>query len=164
MKNIFTIIAATILGFSQAFAGETAVAKAPVVVQEELGLTAKAFAVSVIEDSNDYVFGGGVSLEVPVFYDLNLEINGSLLEDELYTVGANIIYYVPVSESISLYAIGGGGYEFETDQWTVGAGAGVKYTLTKELSLFADGVYNWTVENDLEDGVVSVRVGVGFSF
>ena len=166
MKNVLTIIVAGIIALtSNIQAGTTSVAKAPIVVQtESVGITAKAFAASVIEDTDTYAFGGGVSLEVPVFYDLNLEIVGSLFEDELYTVGANVIYYVPVSESFSVYAIGGGSYEFETDQWTVGAGAGVKYSLSSQISLFADGVYNWTVENSNEDGVVVARVGVGFSF
>lgn len=167
MKNTLIAIVASIItmtGFVNA--GTAPVAKNPVITQssEPLGITAKAFGASVIEDTDTYALGGGVSIEVPVFLDLNLEVVGSVFEDELYTAGLNALYYIPVSESFSVYAIGGGAYEFETDQWTVGAGAGVKYSLSTQLSLFADGVYNWTVENDSEDGVVVARVGVGFTF
>lgn len=167
MKNkIIAIVASIVALVSPVLAGTPTVAKSPVVTQvaEPIGITAKAFGASVIEDTDTYALGGGVSLEVPVLVDLSLEVVGSVFEDELYTVGANVLYYVPVTEVFSVYAIGGGAYEFETDQWTVGAGAGVKYALSSQLSLFADGVYNWTVENDAEDGVVVARVGVGFSF
>lgn len=167
MKNtLIAIVVGLVTMVSSVYAGTTTVDKTPVVTQvaEPLGITAKAFGASVIEDTDTYALGGGVSLEVPVFLDLNLEVVGSVFEDELYTVGANVLYYVPVTEVFSVYAIGGGAYEFETDQWTVGAGAGVKYALSAQLSLFADGVYNWTVENDTEDGVVVARVGVGFTF
>jgi hypothetical protein len=134
------------------------------VVDNSLQFTAKAFAASVIEDTDTYAFGGGVSLEVPLFYDLKLEAVGSLFEDQLYTVGANVLWYVPVTDNLSLYTLAGGAYEFETDQWTVAVGGGVKYSLSNSLSLFVDGSYNWTVQNDNEDGVVLVRTGIGFSF
>lgn len=162
MNKVTSLIAALVCA-ANLVAGEKTVA--PVVVQDtSLGLTAKAFAASVIEDTDTYAIGGGVSLEVPVFYNLSLEAVGSVFEDELYTVGANVLYTVPVSESFSVYALSGGSYEFETDQWTVSAGGGVKYALSKQFSLFADGAYTWTVEDSNEDGVVLVRAGVGFSF
>ena len=161
-KLIALVVALTSISFSQAGESKKVVAVTPVV--ESLGLTAKAFAASVIEDTDTYAFGGGVTLEVPVFQNLKLEAGGSIFEDELYTVNANVLYYIPVTDTFSVYAIGGGSYEFETDQWTVGAGAGVKYALSSQLSLFADGVYNWTVEDTSEDGVVVARVGLGFTF
>lgn len=165
MKNkLIAILAAFTAFVVTANAGQTVVATQPVVVNEPSGFVAKAFAASVIEDTDTYAFGGGVSLEVPVFYNLKLEAVGSVFEDELYTVGGNVLWYAPVAEDFSVYALAGGSYEFETDQWTVLAGGGVKYSLNSRLSLFADGAYNWTVEDSAENGVVVVRVGVGFEF
>lgn len=156
---IVTLVSSAVI----AVAGEKNVV-VPVETPSSVGVTVKAFAASVIEDTDTYAVGGGVSLEVPIVYNLKLEAVGSLFEDELYTAGANLLYYIPVTEAFSVYAIGGGSYEFETDQWTAGAGAGLKYALSSQFSVFADGVYNWTVENDSEDGVVTARVGIGFSF
>jgi hypothetical protein len=166
MKNtIIAIVVALAAFISPSFAGTPVYTPTPTVVESQpLNATFKLFGASVIEDSDAYLLGGGVSLEVPVFQNLKLEVVGSVFEDSLYTVGGNFLYYIPVTEAFSVYAIGGGGYEFETDQWTVGAGAGVKYALSQQLSLFADGIYNWTVEDNAEDGVTTVRVGVGFSF
>jgi hypothetical protein len=164
MRNtVMSIVAALAAFISPVYAGDTKVV-APVVENAPSGFTAKAFAASVIEDTDDYVFGGGLSLEVPLVYDLKLEVVGGIFEDQVYTAGANLVWYIPVSENISLYTLGGGAYEFETDQWVVSAGGGVKYSLDSRVSLFADGAYNWAVENDEEDGVVLVRVGVGFDF
>jgi hypothetical protein len=164
MKNtLITILIAITAFVSPVFGGEKVVVTAP--VQESvLDTTVKLFAASVIEDKDTYAFGGGISLEVPVFENFKLEAVGSVYEDEVYALGANALLYFPVSQNLSLYTLGGGGYDFETEQWFVGAGAGVKYSLSPQLSLFTDGVYNFTPENDLEDGVVTVRLGVGFSF
>ena len=161
-KLINTIVA--LFGLSTlAFAGETRpVTVLPVV--ESLGLTAKVFAASVIEDTDNIVYGGGVSLEVPVFTNLNLEVGGSIFEDEVYAINANAIYYFPVTDTVSLYTIGGGSYDIDNEAWFVGGGAGVKYSLSSTLSVFADGIYNWNTEDDYEDGVVTVRLGVGFKF
>jgi hypothetical protein len=165
MKKVINIILAIVSLSIPALAGDKTVVAPPVqVVDNSLQFTAKAFAASVIEDTDTYAFGGGVSLEVPLFYDLKLEAVGSLFEDQLYTVGANVLWYVPVTDNLSLYTLAGGAYEFETDQWTVAVGGGVKYSLSNSLSLFVDGSYNWTVQNDNEDGVVLVRTGIGFSF
>lgn len=162
MKNVLIGILSLFVASAPLVAGTDPV---PVSTSNvETFASAKVFAASIVEDSDNYAFGGGLSLEVPVVHNLSLEVVGSLFEDDLFTVGSNVIYYVPLSDSFSVYGLGGGAYEFETDQWTVGAGAGVKYALSSQFSLFADGVYNWTVENDDENGVVVARVGVGFSF
>ena len=163
-STLIAIIVAVASMLSPVQAG-TSQAVVPVGVEtSSLDSTFKLFAASIIEDTDSYAIGGGVSLEVPVFHDLKLEIVGSVFEEELYTLGVNALYYVPLNDALSVYVIGGGSYEFETEQWAVGAGAGVKYSLSAQLSLFADGVYNWTVEDSQENGVTVVRVGVGFSF
>lgn len=162
MKKLINTIVA-LLGISTlSLAGTPAPVVAP--VAEPIGLTVKAFAASVIEDFDTYAIGGGLTLEVPLNSNLSLEVGGSVFEDEVYATNTNLLYYIPVADAFSVYAIGGGGYDFQTDQWVVGAGAGVKYALSPVFNVFADGIYNWTVEDSNEDGVVTARIGIGFSF
>lgn len=170
-KVINTVVA--LFGLSTlGFAGETA--KAPVVtpqVTESLDFKVKVFAAGVIADLSDvsdfdsYAIGGGIALEVPILVDnLSVELGGSIFEDEVYAVQSNVLYSLPLGDSFSVYGIGGGAYDFESEQWTVGAGAGVNYAFNEQFSVFADGIYNFLVENDAEDGAVTIRLGVGFKF
>lgn len=161
MTKTLTLIGA-LFAFANLNAGDKTVV--PQVVESTPAVTVKAFATSVIESADDYLIGGGVSLEVPAILGFSLEPTVSLFEDELYTAGVNILYPIAASENLTLYPLVGGAYEFETDQWTALAGAGIRYNLSDSFSVFTDGAYNWTVENDLEDGVVVVRAGIGFSF
>ena len=164
INTIAAIFALTLMA-TPALSGES---KAPVVavqpVDSSFGLTAKLFAVSVIEDTDNIVYGGGLSLEVPIFDSLSLEVGGSIFEDEVYAINANALYYFDVADNLSLYVVGGGSYDIESEAFFVGGGAGVKYALSKQLSLFSDGIYNWNTDEDYDSGVVTVRVGVGFSF
>lgn len=162
MNKTLNTILAMIGCCSLAFAGE----KGPVTNGDlspvpSFDVKTKVFAATII-DGSDEVFGGGLSLEVPLVYDLKLEVTGSVFEDDIVSTGANLLYYIPLTDKISLYTLAGGGYEFETDQWTVNAGGGVSYQLNPQLSLFADGQYNFIPDGD--DGVTTVRLGVGFKF
>lgn len=162
MNKTLNTILAMISSFSLAFAGESPVATNVPMPTPSFDVKTKVFAASVISDS-DEVFGGGLSLEVPLVYDLKLEVTGSVFEDDVFSAGANFLYYIPVTDKISFYTLAGGGYEFETDQWAVNVGGGVSYQLNPQLSLFADGQYNFIPDGD-NDGVTTVRLGVGFKF
>lgn len=165
MKNTLIAIIASIVSLvNPALAGTASVEKVSIVNSSLTGVTAKVFAATVIQDSDTYTLGGGLSLEVEVLQNLSLEVVGSLFEDEVYSAGLNAIYYIPVTEVFSVYALGGGSYGFETEQWTLSAGAGVKYSLSSQLSLFVDGVYNFAEEDGSGDEAVVARIGVGFSF
>lgn len=130
---------------------------------EALGFTANAFSTIVLNDGDESI-GGGLSLEAEVTDSLSVEVFATVLEDEVYGVGSNLLYYVPVFDKTSVYGLAGGAYDFESDQWAVRVGGGVQYELTATVNLFADAAYNFTVENSDEDGVVSIRAGVGFKF
>jgi hypothetical protein len=165
MKNVITSIVVAlgaIVAPVNAGTPPTVVAPTPV-EQTSFGATAKVFATVVLNDSDESV-GGGLALEVPVAGNLTAEIVGAVLEDEVYSLGGNLLYYVPVCEKASVYALAGGSYEFETDQWVVRAGGGVSYNLSPTVNLFADAAYNFTVEDSESDGAVSIRAGVGFKF
>lgn len=161
-KTLNTILA--MIGFcSLAIAGEQShVVNGDLMPTPSFDVKTKVFAATIINDS-DEVFGGGLSLEVPLVSDLKLEVTGSVFEDNLVSTGANLLYYIPVTDKISIYTLAGGGYEFESDQWTVNAGGGVSYQLNTQVSLFADGQYNFISDGDV-DGVTTVRLGVGFKF
>lgn len=161
MKQLFITLISIIGSCSLAFAGD----KQPVIssVPESSFGAAKVFATSIIEDS-DAIYGGGVSLEVPVVLGLNLEVTGSYFEDDTFSAGANLLYYVPIVQNLNLYTLTGGGYEFETDRWYVGVGGGVSYSFTNQWSLFADGQYNFLPEGSDNEGTTSVRLGVKYSF
>lgn len=126
-------------------------------------LTAKAFATVVLDDSNEAV-GGGLALESKLVGNLYGELVATVLEDEVYGVGTNALYYIPVSATVSLYGLAGGAYDFQSDQWVVRTGGGVSVAVTQTVSLFTDAAYNFTVEDSDKDGVVSIRAGVGFKF
>lgn len=166
-KNMRNTILSTVVALLGAVSTVTAGTNVPVVTptpveQTSFGVTAKAFAGIVLDDSEEAV-GGGLAVEVPVVGNLRLEVNGAVLEDEVYSVGGNLLYYVPVLEQVSVYALAGGGYDFETDQWVVKTGGGVTVQLTQTFNLFADAAYVFTVE-DSDAGVVSIRAGVGIKF
>lgn len=161
MKKLLTTIVGLIGSCVFALAGDTQVINTAPVPTTSFG-TAKAFATSIIEDS-DAIYGGGVSLEVPVVWNLKLEVTGSFLEDDIASAGANLLYYIPVTQGVSLYTLAGGGYEFETEEWHVNVGGGVSYALDQQWSVFADGQYNFLTDGS-GDGVVTVRLGVGYSF
>jgi hypothetical protein len=164
MKNVITSIVVALAAIvSPVNAGTPATVAPTPVEQTSFAVTAKPFAAIVLNDSDESV-GGGLALEVPVAGNLTAELVGAVMEDEVYSLGGNLLYYVPVSQTVSLYALVGGAYEFETDQWVVRTGGGVSYALSPTVNLFADAAYNFTVENDDDDGAVSIRAGVGFKF
>jgi|GEM_PF-2483397 len=151
------------LATQMAFAGSPVTPPTPATPEVgSTGWVSKAFT-TVVLDNGDETVGGGLSLEAPVVGDLKAELTVGVADD-LYTVGGNLLYYVPVGEKLSVYGLAGGAYEFDTDQWTVRTGGGLSYSLTNTLNLFADATYNFLVENDAKDGVVAIRAGVGFKF
>jgi hypothetical protein len=164
MKNMITSIVVALAAFVAPVNAGTPTVVPPTPVEDtSFGVTAKAFA-SVVLDNSEEAVGGGVSLEVPVVGNLKAELVGSVLEDEVYSLGGNLLYYVPVYKNVSVYALAGGAYDFETDQWGVKTGGGVSLALSQTVNVFADAAYVFTVEDSESDGVVSIRAGVGFKF
>lgn len=165
MKNtIKSIVLAAATFTSPLYAGESDANLLLPQTEPSYPVSAKVFAASVIQDSDTYAFGGGVSLETALYQDLHGELVGSFFEDEVYHVGGNLLYYVPVSQTFSVYALAGGGYDFKTDQWTVATGGGVSLVLSTRTSVFVDGAYNFNVSDSDADGAVTVRTGVSFKF
>jgi hypothetical protein len=165
MNKVKTALLSLALAVSQAVAGTPAAPTVPAVTPAPsvLDVTAKGFAAIVLNDGDESV-GGGLSLEAALTDSLSVEVFGTVLEDEVYGVGANLLYYVPVFSKTSVYGLAGGAYDFESDQWAVRAGGGVSYAVTETVNLFADAAYNFTVEDSEQDGVVSIRAGFGFKF
>lgn len=165
IKYIVAVLALSVGLSTTSVAGEKVVPQVvPTPVETIDALNAKAFGACVIKDSDTYEFGGGLSLEARLIGGLYGEVVGTVFEDEVYSAGANLLYYVPITDSVSTYLLAGGAYDFETDQWVVGAGAGLSFKVADSVSLFTDGTYNFTVENDDSDGVVTIRAGIRLGF
>ena len=153
-----------LLGVFSSMAG-TALPDVPSVAPSE-AVTAtssvRGFGAVLIPDEGDNVYGGGLSLEVPLLgQTLYGELGVSLFENDVYKTDLNLLVYVPVAQQFLVYGMGGVGYNSESEDWNVGVGGGVKYHLGG-ISLFSDAVYN--VSDDAYDGNVTVRVGLGFEF
>jgi hypothetical protein len=95
--------------------------------------------------------------------NVSLELNSAILDldgETEFKLGTNAIVYLPVAEKLDVYGLVGFGYGFESEDWHVGAGGGVRYNLTSTVSAFGDAVYNFGEEVD----DVTFRVGVSVGF
>jgi hypothetical protein len=92
-----------------------------------------------------------------------LELNSAIVEldgETEYKLGANAVAYLPLAEKLDAYGLVGGGYGFESEEWYVGIGGGLRYNLTSTVSAFGDAVYNFGEEVD----DVTFRLGVSVGF
>jgi opacity protein-like surface antigen len=100
----------------------------------------------------DDAAGGGVSVSYFATRNLGFAVDGTWLATggTLHSVTGSVIYRLPISCRIAPYAFGGGGVRTNGEtQGTLHAGAGVEFCISSNISLFADGRYTWTEnEND----------------
>jgi len=74
-------------------------------------------------------------------------------------VAGEAYFRLPLFKIVAPYAVGGIGYEFETEEWFETIGAGVDFRPFKKISAFGDIQYRFA--NETKDGVF-VRLGVRF--
>lgn len=166
MKNLITTIVFAVLSVTSAFAGTSG--KTPSAPEPRtFNLDAKVFAASVVSDS-DESFGGGFGLETPVYKNLYGEVTGTYLDDSDFSIGVNALYYFPSQTPVAFYAVAGGSYEFDSEDYSVGVGAGVNYVVDETTTLFLDAVYNFNLsdddsDDDQEDSLL-FRFGVSYKF
>ncbi len=166
MIKITTLLLAAIATVSQTFAGVSDLVPTISVPQvQEVDFSAKFYGTSVVSelDDVDTAWGGGLAIEVPVAKNVSLELNSAILDldgETEFKLGTNAIVYLPVAEKLDVYGLVGFGYGFESENWYVGAGGGVRYNLTSTVSAFGDAVYNFGQEVD----DVTFRVGISVGF
>ena len=166
MKKLTTLLLVALVSASQGLAGTSSLVPTVVVPQAEaFDFSAKFYGTSVVSelDEVDTAWGGGVAIEVPVYENFSLELNSAIVEldgETEYKLGANAVAYLPLAEKLDAYGLVGGGYGFESEEWYVGIGGGLRYNLTSTISAFGDAVYNFGEEVD----DVTFRLGVSVGF
>ncbi len=70
-------------------------------------------------------------------------------------------YRLPLFELVAPYAVGGIGYQFDSEEWFESLGAGVDFRPFENISAFSDIQYRFA--NKTRDGVF-LRLGVRFAF
>ncbi len=70
-------------------------------------------------------------------------------------------FRLPLFKVVSPYAVGGVGYQFDSEEWFETIGIGVDFRPFKNLSAFSDIQYR--IANETRDGVF-LRLGVRFAF
>ena len=162
MKNtIKAIVFAIISSVSALQAGEPAL---PEVALEQPSLKVNAFATSLLNEDADALYGGGVSIETLSLHNVSLRASLVALEDETLALGGSVLFTVPVSQTFSLYALGGVDYEFEQEFWSASSGAGATLALSQRLNLFVESAYSFAIDSDNEDKGWGVSAGVGIKF
>ncbi len=76
-------------------------------------------------------------------------------------VAGEVYFRIPVLQSVSPYAVGSVGYQFDSSEWFETIGAGVDLRAMDQFGVFADIQYRFA--NDTKDGVF-IRLGVRFAF
>jgi hypothetical protein len=166
MTKLITLMLAIVAMSSQVFAGTSAVNPLLTVPQVDgLDFSAKFYGTSVVseQDAVDTAWGGGLAVEVPVWENVGIEVNAAVLDldgESEVRLGTNAIVYLPLVDKLDAYGLVGGGYGFESEEWYVGVGGGLRYSITSTVSAFGDAVYNFGEEVD----DVTFRVGVAVSF
>lgn len=73
-------------------------------------------------------------------------------------------FRIPLFQSVSPYAVGSLGYEFEASRaWFETLGAGIDFRAFKRFAAFSDIQYRWVNETNIRNGVF-LRLGVRFAF
>lgn len=128
----------------------------------ELGV----FAAGIFPDSEYYEeeIGGGVSFGYFFNENLGLDLGATWFatDSEIQVYTLDLVYRMPM-DCIAPYVFVGGGVHTNsvtTGLWRVGAG--IDFRLTSGYSVFADGSYNWTGEEELDYAIA--RVGLRFAF
>jgi hypothetical protein len=166
MKNtIKAIVFAIISSVSALQAGEPALPQEfPDVALEQPTLKVNAFATSLLNEDADALYGGGVSIETVSLHNVSLRASLVALEDETLALGGSALFTVPVSQTFSLYALGGVDYEFDQEFWSASAGGGATLALSQRLNLFVESAYSFAIDSDNEDKGWGVSAGVGIKF
>lgn len=81
------------------------------------------------------------------------DFGGSFIDN----IEGEAYFRLPLFDRIAPYAVGGIGYEFETDEWFETLGAGVDFRVFEKISAFGD--IQWRFANETKDGVF-LRLGV----
>jgi hypothetical protein len=85
---------------------------------------------------------------------------GGTIIDNLAAEG---YFRVPILESLSPYAVGSVGYEFEdSHSWMETLGGGIDFRLIKSLAAFSDIQYRWVNDSENRNGVF-LRFGLRFA-
>jgi hypothetical protein len=122
--------------------------------------SAQVFGQGLFQDDTE-TFGAGISLRTQVTRETFVEVTAVASEDQVYSLGANGIYFLTDN---FLYLIGGTSYNFDEKSWNLNAGAGVSYPLYQQVRVFADVSYTFSVSDSDKDGGCLVRSGLSFKF
>lgn len=76
-------------------------------------------------------------------------------------IAAEGFFRLPILKSLSPYAVGSIGYQFDSDEWFETLGAGLDFRPFDKISAFSDLQYRFA--NETRDGVF-LRLGVRFTF
>jgi hypothetical protein len=180
MKTIASFMIAAALGVSSAFAGPVYTSsksgKAVQPLPPPLGCEcfAPGFALGIFgagilpdgDNGQDDSLGGGVLAEY--FFTENFGVQGSYgifaTDSEHHEFDAALVVRFPITDlCIAPYIMGGAGYATNAEEaWNLFAGAGIDVRLPDVdcLSIFADGAYHWSEDDDADFTIV--RIGVKF--
>jgi hypothetical protein len=162
MKNtIKAILFALVSSISLLQAGEPAL---PRVAAYQPTVKVNAFAASLLNEDADATYGGGVSLETVSIYNVGLRASLVSLEDETFTLGASILYTVPVNQTFAVYALAGVDYEVDQAFWSTSLGGGATVALSQRVNLFVETSYGFALDSDNQDKAWGVSAGVGVKF
>ncbi|OAI58025.1 hypothetical protein AYO49_01585 [Verrucomicrobiaceae bacterium SCGC AG-212-N21] len=118
------------------------------------------------DDIDDDSLGGGVLAEY--FFTENIGIQGSYgifaTEKELHEFDAALVLRYPITSlCLAPYIMGGAGYSTNSqDAWNLFLGGGIDVRCPEWncVSLFADGAYHWSEDDDADFTIV--RIGLKF--
>lgn len=110
-------------------------------------------------------YGGGVGISYFLYRNLGVavdtyleNISGSTIDN----LSGSFILRLPIETlRTAPYALAGLGYNFEVDQYSYHAGAGLELRLRKKIGLFVDARY--VLNDKIEDNLL-VRSGLKFVF
>ncbi len=76
-------------------------------------------------------------------------------------VAGEAYFRLPLFKRLAPYAVGGVGYQFDSEEWFETLGAGLDFRPFDKISAFSD--IQWRFANETKDGVM-IRLGVRFAF
>ena len=108
----------------------------------------------------------GLGASVTYFVTKNVGVGGSTywteFEGTFFDNAAGEAYFrLPIFKSLSPYAVGSVGYQFDSSEWFETIGAGLDFRAFKNISAFSDIQYR--IANETRDGIF-LRLGVRIAF
>jgi hypothetical protein len=110
----------------------------------------------------------GAGTGISYFFHRNFGVEGYVYTESVHhylvdNVGGDLIARLPLGESgVALYALGGGGRQFDPIiQWTLDAGGGIEWRFMPNVGVFADARYVWA---DKTKDYGLGRIGLKFGF